>query len=435
MFNRTLIAISLSALIASPLYAQSLVEQPLILSAPEELKTSQHDPLVLNEVKQEETVTTPKEVATEPTKKSFFKRDKKAKVAEETTVEPTEQQEIIIDSATTPPSDDTETTISPTDEDTSANKPKEEQPAQDKPKVSVGNASALQALNNAQWSATPTTNMMAKAQVMLDNAYSPAGAIDASSGPKTDKAIRAFQVIYGLPKTGKLDKVTWDKLVELNRGQNVFVEYTISAADVDKKLYVNSMPSDYGEKAKMKHLGYTRVSEMIGEKFHLDEAYLKRLNPNAKFVAGEKIIVANVHNKLPADITLIVAHKTAKQLYLFNSKNQMVGSFPATFGNDPKALVGEHTITGVARNPWYSYSPSNFVQGNNLKPLSLPPGPNGPVGNIWIGLSKKSFGIHGTPDPSKISTNNSHGCIRLSNWDANNLGNYVQKGVKVRFVD
>lgn len=431
MFNRTLLALSLSALITSPLYAQSLIEQPLQLSAPEELKTSQYQPLALTEVKADEEVTAaPAETPTE--KKSFFKRDKKPKVAD-TTTETSEQT--TLPDIETPINLDAEMTTPPASENTTPTKPKEEQPVKDKPKASVGNANALQALNNAQWSATPTTNMMAKAQVMLDNAYSPAGAIDASTGPKTDKAIRAFQVIYGLPKTGKLDKATWEKLIELNHGQDVFVEYTISAADVDKKLYVNSMPADYGEKSKMKHLGYTRVSEMIGEKFHLDEAYLKRLNPNAKFVAGEKIIVANVHNKLPADITLIVAHKTAKQLYLFNSKNQMVGSFPATFGNDPKALVGEHTITGVARNPWYSYSPSNFVQGNNLKPLSLPPGPNGPVGNIWIGLSKKSFGIHGTPDPSKISTNNSHGCIRLSNWDANNLGNYVQKGVKVRFVD
>ncbi|MDO4222615.1 MAG: L,D-transpeptidase family protein [Acinetobacter sp.] len=296
----------------------------------------------------------------------------------------------------------------------------------------------LEQINDATWSENIGTGQLpifAKAQVMLNNAYAPAGAIDAASGQKTDKALRAFQVIYGLQKTGVLDQATWDKLVELNQNQPTYVEYTITAEDVNKSQYVASIPADYGLKAKMKALAYTRVSEMLGEKFHMDETFLQRLNPHAKFVAGEKIIVANVTNTLPEDITLIVAHKTAKQLYLFNSKNQMVGSFPATFGNDPKALVGEHTIVGVARNPWYSYSPSNFVQGNNLKPLSLPPGPNGPVGNIWIGLSKKSFGIHGTPDPSKISTNHSHGCIRLSNWDANNLGNYVQKGVSVRFVD
>lgn len=406
MFSRTLLALSLATIISS-VYANSLVDQPLQLSTPEEpLNFAETVPNAIPEIPKESKADTPKVPATKTTK------DKKTLETEVTPTSPVPVEE-------TKP-------VEPKSKTTKTEEPK---------KATSSNDLSLANLNNAQWSANPNTATLAKAQVMLDNAYAPAGAIDGSSGQKTDKAIRSFQIIYGLPKTGKLDQATWDKLNELNHSQDVFIEYTISTADTDKKLYVSSMPSDYGEKAKMKHLGYTRVSEMLGEKFHLDEAFLKRLNPNAKFVAGEQIIVANVHNTLPTDIALIVAHKTAKQLYLFNSKNQMVGSFPATFGNDPKALVGEHTITGVARNPWYSYSPSNFVQGNNLKPLSLPPGPNGPVGNIWIGLSKKSFGIHGTPDPSKISTNNSHGCIRLSNWDANNLGHYVKKGVKVRFVD
>ena len=114
----------------------------------------------------------------------------------------------------------------------------------------------------------------------------------------------------------------------------------------------------------------------------------------------------------------------------------MIGSFPASIGStNTPSPTGTYKITGVARNPHYSYSPSNFVQGNNLKPLSLPPGPNGPVGNIWIGLSKKSFGIHGTPSPSMISKSYSHGCIRLTNWDANNLGGKVKSGVTVKFLE
>ncbi|MDM1348985.1 L,D-transpeptidase, partial [Myroides marinus] len=169
------------------------------------------------------------------------------------------------------------------------------------------------------------------------------------------------------------------------------------------------------------------VTEMLGEKFHMDENFLKKLNPNANFNnAGQKLIVANVRNDLPEDIHLIVAHKGAKQLYLFNSRNQMIASFPASIGNtNTPSPTGTYKVTGVAPNPWYSYSPSNFIQGKNMKPLSLPPGPNGPVGNIWIGLSKKSFGIHGTPNPSMISKSYSHGCIRLTNWDANDLGRKV----------
>ena len=187
----------------------------------------------------------------------------------------------------------------------------------------------------------------------------------------------------------------------------------------------------------MKGLYYTRVSEMLGEKFHMDENFLKKLNPNATFnKVGEKLLVTNVRNDLPEDIHLIVAHKGAKQLYLFNKQNQMVGSFPATIGSsDTPSPTGTYKVTGVAPNPWYSYSPSNFIQGKNLKPLSLPPGPNGPVGNIWIGLSKKSFGIHGTPNPSTISKTASHGCIRLTNWDANDLGRKVRAGVTVKFLE
>lgn len=112
-----------------------------------------------------------------------------------------------------------------------------------------------------------------------------------------------------------------------------FIEYTVTEADL-KRSYAKSIPHDYAEQAKMKGLYYTRVSEMLGEKFHMDENFLKKLNPNATFnKVGEKLLVTNVRNDLPEDIHLIVAHKGAKQLYLFNKQNQMVGSFPATIGS------------------------------------------------------------------------------------------------------
>ena len=276
----------------------------------------------------------------------------------------------------------------------------------------------------------------ARAHVMLNNAHASPGAIDGTSGKNTLKAISSFQQMNGLEPTGVLTKETWDALVAKQGNKPAFIEYTITAADL-KGPYAKSIPHDYAEQAKMPDLYYTRVSEMLGEKFHMDEDFLKKLNPNANFnKVGQKIIVTNIRNELPEDIHLIVAHKGAKQLYLFNSKNQMIGSFPATIGSSATpSPTGTYKITGVAPNPWYSYSPSNFVQGKNLKPLSLPPGPNGPVGNIWIGLSKKSFGIHGTPNPSSISKTASHGCIRLTNWDANDLGKKVKSGVTVKFLE
>ena len=297
----------------------------------------------------------------------------------------------------------------------------------------------LDGLNNAEWYENIGKGQFpvyARAHVMLNNAHASPGAIDGTSGKNTLKAIASFQQMNGIKPTGTLTKETWDALVAKQGSKPAFVKYTITEDDL-KGPYAQSIPHDYALQAKMKGLYYTRVSEMLGEKFHMDEDFLKKLNPKATFKkAGEKLIVANIRNEVPEDIHLIVAHKGAKQLYLFNNRNQMIGSFPATIGSsDTPSPTGTYKVTGVAPNPWYSYSPSNFVQGNNKKPLSLPPGPNGPVGNIWIGLSKKSFGIHGTPNPSAISKTASHGCIRLTNWDANDLGRKVKSGVTVRFLE
>ena len=275
----------------------------------------------------------------------------------------------------------------------------------------------------------------ARAQVMLNNMHASPGAIDGTSGKNMLKAIASFQQMNGLKPTGQLDKNTWDALVAAQNGRDAYMSYTLTDADI-KGPYAQ-IPHDYALQAKMKGLYYSRVTEMLGEKFHIDEAFLKQLNPKANFnKVGQTVLVPDVRNNLPENIHLIIAHKGAKQLYLFNDKNQMVGSFPATIGSsDTPSPTGTYKVTGVAPNPYYSYSPSNFVQGNNLKPLTLPPGPNAPVGNIWIGLSKKSFGIHGTPNPSTISKTASHGCIRLTNWDANDLGRKVKSGVVVKFVD
>ena len=297
----------------------------------------------------------------------------------------------------------------------------------------------LEGLNNATWYDNIGKGQFpvyARAHVMLNNAHASPGAIDGASGKNTLKAIASFQQINGIKPKGILTQETWDALIARQGAKPAFIEYTITDADL-KGPYAQTIPHDYALQAKMKGLYYTRVTEMLGEKFHMDEDFLKKLNPKATFKkAGEKIIVANIRNEVPEDIHLIVAHKGAKQLYLFNSRNQMIGSFPATIGSsDTPSPTGTYKITGVAQNPWYSYSPSNFIQGNNTKPLSLPPGPNAPVGNIWIGLSKKSFGIHGTPNPSAISKTASHGCIRLTNWDANDLGKKVKSGVTVKFLE
>ncbi|OBY75035.1 L,D-transpeptidase family protein [Acinetobacter gyllenbergii] len=400
MFVRSLLAMSLSCILANVAFAAPTTEQPL---NPKQISGSVQDPI--------------DPLAIERTASSVV-ANPASSVAAPAASEPqinTGAASVVSQKLESTP-DTTTTTVAPTT------------------KISW----TLDSMNNAEYpEALPKGQLpaYARAHVMLNNAHASPGAIDGSNGKNTLKAIASFQQMNGLTPTGQLSKETWDALVA-KQTKPAYVEYTITDADL-KGPYADSIPSDYALQAKMKGLYYTRVTEMLGEKFHMDENFLKKLNPTATFKkAGEKIIVANVRNDLPEDIHLIVAHKGARQLYLFNSRNQMIASFPATIGStDTPSPTGTYKVVGVAKNPWYSYSPSNFVQGKNLKPLSLPPGPNAPVGNIWIGLSKKSFGIHGTPNPSLISKTASHGCIRLTNWDANDLGAKVRSGVTVKFLE
>ena len=297
---------------------------------------------------------------------------------------------------------------------------------------------SLDNLNKAEWSDNLEKGYLpvyAKLQVLLSRHYSSSGAIDGILGLNTVKAISAFQIMKGLSGDGVLDANTWRLLNEVTT-QPTFIKYTITTQDL-KVPYAQSIPVDYAEQSRMKGLYYTRVTEMLGEKFHMDELFLQKINSGANFnKVGEKIIVANVINVLPNNVQSIIAHKGSKQLYLLNRQNKIIASFPATIGSeDNPSPTGTHAIGSIVFNPHYSYNPKNFIQGKNLKPLSLPPGPNNPVGNIWIGLSRPSFGIHGTPNPALISKTASHGCIRLTNWDANNLAKVLHKGLTVIFLE
>ena len=408
MFVRSILAMSLSCIFAGSAIAASTAEQSL---NPQQIKDiaieDPIDPLAVNNSAEQ--------------------------ASSEAKITPQEQQDLNQASETLDNLQNTE------DETAAIGTAPSSTTTTESPSTASKGSWSLASLNNAQWSENIGRGQFpiyARAHVMLNNAHASPGAIDGSSGKNTLKAIASFQQMNGLKPTGTLTKETWDALIAKQGSKPAYVEYTITAADL-KGPYAKSIPGDYALQAKMPGLYYTRVSEMLGEKFHMDENFLKKINPKATFnKAGEKIIVTSVRNQLPEDIHLIVAHKGAKQLYLFNSNNKMIASFPATIGSsDTPSPTGTYKVTGVAPNPWYSYSPSNFVQGKNLKPLTLPPGPNGPVGNIWIGLSKKSFGIHGTPNPSAISKTASHGCIRLTNWDANDLGKKVRSGVTVKFLE
>lgn len=276
---------------------------------------------------------------------------------------------------------------------------------------------------------------VAALQILLDRRGASPGVIDGRFGSNVDKAIIAYRSITGLNLRSTDAEGIKQALAET--GGDAFIEYTITAADAAGP-FVASVPADYGEKAKLDKMSFTSVPEMLAERFHMDEAYLKALNPEANFSrVGTIIRVANVGKPMAGQVTRIVADKSQKQVFAYDAANKLVAAYPATIGStDTPSPTGTHAVSRVVLDPDYTYNPNlNFKQGENNRILTIPPGPNGPVGNVWIALDKPTYGIHGTPDPSKIGKTESHGCVRLTNWDAQELAKMVKAGVPVEFVE
>ncbi|PZO73147.1 MAG: hypothetical protein DI629_20180 [Mesorhizobium amorphae] len=276
---------------------------------------------------------------------------------------------------------------------------------------------------------------VAALQVLLDRAGASPGVIDGRFGSNVDKALAAYNQITG-QTLRSTDAVGIQAALEASGG-DPFIEYTITAADAAGP-YVASVPTDYGEKAKLEALSYTSVTEALAERFHMDENYLKALNPEAAFNRPGTIIrVAQIGAPRTGAVTRIEADKSRKQVRAYDAAGQLVVAYPATIGSpDTPSPVGIHAVSRVALNPEYTYNPKiNFQQGANDKVLRIPPGPNGPVGSVWIALDKPTYGIHGTPEPSRIGRAESHGCVRLTNWDAAELAKMVSKGVPVEFLE
>jgi lipoprotein-anchoring transpeptidase ErfK/SrfK len=276
---------------------------------------------------------------------------------------------------------------------------------------------------------------IAALQVLLDRGGASPGVIDGRFGSNVDKALKAYDQIVGTRLKSTDAAGIKEALAE--SGGDAFARYTITPQDAAGP-YVASVPADYGAKAKLERLSYTSVTEALAERFHMDENYLKALNPGVNFNRPGTIIkVANFGQLVSTPVARIVADKAMKQVRAYDEAGKLVAAYPATIGStDTPSPSGTHTVSRVAFDPNYTYNPKiNFKQGDNDGVLTIPPGPNGPVGSIWIALDKPTYGIHGTPDPSKIGKTESHGCVRLTNWDATELAKLVKPGVTVEFVD
>lgn len=260
----------------------------------------------------------------------------------------------------------------------------------------------------------------ARLQILLDRAGMSSGEINAQPNALLSGAISAFEQREGLDVDGKPDEKVWEHL-QAYADKPLTKRYQIT--DEDGEGLVDEIPRDYAEKAKMETQGYTSIRERIAERFHMNEDLLASLNPDSDFEPGDKIVVVDPSGPERSKVSRIVVDTDSGRVTAFDQADNIVADYPATVGSDENpAPKGDFTVSEIALDPNYTYDPDkNFQRGDNTEVHIIPPGPNGPVGDAWIGLNEPTYGLHGTAFPSTIGDNETHGCIRMTNWDANEL--------------
>ncbi|WP_447725423.1 L,D-transpeptidase family protein [Sphingomonas koreensis] len=296
-------------------------------------------------------------------------------------------------------------------------------------------------------------------QVILDQLGFSPGILDGREGQSLTAALQGFQISRQLPVTGKIDART---LQALHPHRAIRPTRILRlTADSLAGPFVRPWPKDPQAQAKLTTMGYRSAIEKLAEMFHTTPEVLIELNsPDTRLAAGVPVQVPNAipaSRDYPADLkpewrkTLsdlnvsavqpragrIVVDKSDKVLRVFDKQGKLAAQFSVTTGSTRDPLpIGSWKIRGVATNPEFHYNPKLFWDVSDKKSkVLLPPGPNSPVGVVWIDLSKDHYGIHGTPEPHLIGRTQSHGCIRLTNWDAARLALMVEPGIVVIFQE
>jgi lipoprotein-anchoring transpeptidase ErfK/SrfK len=278
-------------------------------------------------------------------------------------------------------------------------------------------------------------------QVLLDGHGFSSGEIDGRSGANTRRALEAFQEANKLNPTGTPDCETWSALGG-NDQTSATTEYTITEADAAGP-FSEKIPADMLEQAKLSALNYTSLAEELGERFHASPALLTRLNPGTHFEAGATITVPDVK---PFEFKAKPAHGAsagavkvevtrAGSLRVIGGNDETIFFAPVTSGSSHDPLpIGNWRVRSIAWMPDFHYNPDLFwdAKATDTK-ATIKPGPNNPVGVVWIDLSVEHYGLHGTPEPSRIGYTQSHGCVRLTNWDAARVAELVGPNTPVIF--
>jgi lipoprotein-anchoring transpeptidase ErfK/SrfK len=312
----------------------------------------------------------------------------------------------------------------------------------------------------------PVVTDVTAAQVMLDRLGFSSGEIDGRIGSNVRGAIAAYQAAQGLATSGQLDAETWQRLTEQSGGLQPLVTYVITDADVAGP-FTTDIPKDLVEQSKLKALEYRNALEALAEKFHASPALLRHLNPQGTVErAGAQITVPNVivaeaatapepaaapargrgrgrgaRGTAPVGtagtaappVTIYVTKATSALTVEENGK--VIFHAPVTSGSEHDPLpIGNWKVKGVQRNPTFMYNPDLFWDADPAhSKAKIPPGPNNPVGVAWIDITKEHYGIHGTPEPANIGHAESHGCVRLTNWDVQRVAAWAKPGTAVVF--
>ncbi len=290
------------------------------------------------------------------------------------------------------------------------------------------------ALQGARASSRPDPLAALAVQTALARAGFSTGELDGRLGRNAERALISFQITHGLRPSGKPDAPTLAALAAAAPGEAT-VAYRIADADVAGP-FLAALPDDMMEKAKLPALGYTSVLEELAERVHSQPALLQRLNPHAAWRAGDEIVVPNVAPVAAASKPArLVVSKSASTLRALDADGKVVFFAPVTAGSEHDPLpLGQWKVRGVARNPTFAYNPELFWDAHaDQAKAKLAAGPNNPVGVVWIDLDKDHYGLHGTAEPGKVGHAESHGCVRLTNWDAERVAEMVAPGTPVVF--
>ena len=257
-------------------------------------------------------------------------------------------------------------------------------------------------------------------QLGLDAAHYSPGEVDGVTGANTRRALDAWRAAEC--RTGGRSPTGPEPLL---------VPYTLTDADVAGPFA--DIPEDMMEKAALEALAYTSVAEALAERHHTSPAFLLRVNSGRELRAGVEILVPNVRREALPKVARLVVDASDRAVIAVDGSGCAVARYPATMGSENDPLpVGDWKVTEVTKNPVFNYNPDLFWDADPAhSKAKLPPGPNNPVGVAWIGLSKEHYGIHGTPEPAQVAKTQSHGCIRLTNWDALELAEAVAAGTPV----